>query len=306
MDFRQLRSLVHVARFASFGLAASKLNMTQPALSKSIRALEQSLGVRLLDRGPWGVKPTEYGAKLIEYGELVLSLAEEAEDELNAMRGARRGNLRIGATTTALGELVPMAVKSFLAQQPDVDINVNEVPNTVLYSSVLSGAVDIAVMTRPREVVSDDIELKQLLEIPIVIIADKRHELANRVNVTPADLVPYQWIAHARPEPDRVALEGLFSAAQLPRPRPACETTSASFQLSMLANSQWLSYMTQTGAYARRGSAQFVILKLNCSTWTRNMCVAYRRRGIIRPTILAFLKELEHQAKRLELDARLE
>ena len=55
MDLRQLRNLVLVARYASFGIAAEKLNVTQPALSKSIRALEESLDVRLLDRGPWGL-----------------------------------------------------------------------------------------------------------------------------------------------------------------------------------------------------------------------------------------------------------
>ncbi|MGV8938557.1 MAG: LysR family transcriptional regulator [Allorhizobium sp.] len=305
MDFRQLRNLVLVGRYASFGVAAEKLNLTQPALSKSIRALEQSVGVKLLDRGPWGVKPTVYGTKLIEYGELVLALALEAENELDAMRGARRGTLRIGATTTAMRELVPMSVKGFLANKPEVDVSASEELNTVLYNSLLSGALDVVVMAKPHETVNDEIELRKLMDIPIDIVADRGHELASRSRVGLADLVPYFWIMPPRPEPDRLALESLFSAAQLPRPRAACETTSSSFQMSMIANSQWLSYLTRTSIFTRPNDARFVPLKLDVPTWTRNLCVGYRRRGIVRPTVLAFLNELEVQCARLSEISRI-
>lgn len=304
MDFRQLRNLVLVARYASFGIAAEQLNLTQPALSKSIRALEQSLGVRLLDRGPWGVKPTHYGERLIEYGELVLSLTEEAENELDAMRGARRGTLRIGATTTAMREIVPSSVKRFVAKHPNVDISVNEELNAALYTSLLNGAIDVAIMARPKEVIADEIEVRPLLDIPVDIVADRNHELAQRPAVNLADLVPYLWIMPARPEPDRLQLEGLFVAAQLPRPRAVCETTSSPFQIAMISDSPWLSYLTRSSVHMRGSSSQFVPLKLECRTWSRNLCIAFRRRGIIRPTALSFLQEIEARCEEIKKATR--
>ncbi|WP_046638435.1 LysR family transcriptional regulator [Neorhizobium galegae] len=292
MDLRQLRNLVLVARYASFGIAAEKLNVTQPALSKSIRALEESLDVRLLDRGPWGVKPTDYGQRLIEYGELVLSLTDEARNELDAMRGARRGRLRIGAVTTAMREIVPTAIKRFLNAQPEVDVSLNEELNSALYASLLNGAIDIAVMARPKEI-SEEIEFLNLLEIPVDIVADRYHELVKLPKVSLADLIEYRWVIPARPEPDRLALEALFAAAQLPRPLAICETTSSTFQMSMIAGSKWLSYLTRTSVFVQGRDAQFVALKLDSRTWTRNIGIAYRRRSVLRPVVMSFVKELE-------------
>lgn len=302
MDLRQLRNLVLVARYASYGVAAEKLNLTQPALSKSIRALENAVGVRLLDRGPWGVKPTHYGAKLIEYGEVVLALTEEAENELHAMRGARRGSLKIGATTTAMRDIVPLAAKNFLSKHPEVDVAVNEELNKALYDLLLNGAIDIAIMSRPSDPLSEEIEIRDLVTIPIDIIADRGHELVQRPSVDLADLEPYLWVMPARPEPDRLALEGLFTAAKLPRPRPVCETTSSPFQMAMIANSPWLSYLTRTSHFTRGSAPQFVPLKLDCQTWTRNLCAVFRRRGLIRPVVLAFLRELELQSAQLQIN----
>ncbi|SMC95111.1 LysR family transcriptional regulator [Rhizobium sp. RU36D] len=292
MDLRQLRNLVLVARYSSFGVAAERLNVTQPALSKSIRSLEDSLGVRLLDRGPWGVRPTEYGQRLIEYGELVLSLTDEARTEIDAMRGATRGRLRIGAITTAMRDIVPTAIKRFLLAQPEVDVSLNEELSAALYSALLNGAIDIAVMTRPKEI-SEEIEFLNLLDIPVDIVADRDHELVKLPRVTLADLTPYRWVIPARPEPDRLALEALFANAQLPRPLAICETTSSTFQISMISGSKWLSYLTRTSVYVQGPDAQFVALKLDSKTWTRNIGLAYRRRSVLRPVVMAFVKELE-------------
>ncbi|WP_339763274.1 LysR family transcriptional regulator [uncultured Hoeflea sp.] len=292
MDLKQLRNLVLIARYSSFGVTAEKLNVTQPALSKSIRALEESLGVRLLDRGPWGVRPTEYGQRLIQYGELVLSLTEEARNELDAMRGASRGRLRIGAVTTAMREIVPAAIKRFLLAQPEVDVSLNEELSSALYAALLNGAIDIAVMSKPREL-SEEIEFVNLLEIPVDIVADRNHELLKMPNVTLADLTQYRWVIPARPEPDRLALEALFSAAQLPRPLAICETTSSTFQMSMISGSKWLSYLTRTSIFMQGPDAKFVALKLDGKTWNRNIGLAYRRRSVLRPVVMAFVRELE-------------
>lgn len=86
MELRQLRHFVAVVRLASMSAAAEQLGLTQPALSKSNRILEQSLGVRLLDRGPTGVRMTLFGERLKGYADLVLALSDEAVEEIDALR----------------------------------------------------------------------------------------------------------------------------------------------------------------------------------------------------------------------------
>ncbi|ODT65335.1 MAG: LysR family transcriptional regulator [Pelagibacterium sp. SCN 63-23] len=293
MDLRQLRNLVFVARHASFGVAATKLNVTQPALSKSIRALEQSAGVRLLDRGPWGVKPTEYGLRLIEYGELVLSLTEEARNELDAMRGARRGVLRVGAIATAMREIVPRATRKFLDFHPDVAVTLNEELSPALLNLLINGSLDMAVMTRPRDFPGEEVEFRKVLEIPMDIVADRNHALAQRHEVNVSDLVAYGWIMPARPDPDRLALDTLFASAQLPLPQAVCETTSSNLQVAMLTGSPWLSYLSRTSPHARAPDAHLVPLTLVGPTWTRTIGITIRKRSVMRPVVNAYVKEIE-------------
>ncbi|MET3926658.1 LysR family transcriptional regulator [Devosia sp. 2618] len=293
MDLRQLRNLVFVARHASFGIAADKLNVTQPALSKSIRALEQSVGVRLLDRGPWGVKPTEYGLRLIEYGELVLTLTDEARSEMDAMRGARRGVLRVGAIATAMREIVPRATRQFLSRQPDVAVTLNEELSSALLAMLVNGSIDMAIITRPRDFPSDEVEFREILELPMDIVADRKHPLAQQQRVSLSDLTQYQWIIPARPDPDRLALDTLFSSARLLPPQAACETTSSTLQIAMLTNSLWLSYLTRSSAYTQNPDAALMPLKIEGQTWTRRLGIATRKRSVVRPVVSAYLNEVE-------------
>jgi DNA-binding transcriptional LysR family regulator len=302
MELRQLRHLVTVARFASFGLAAEHLNLTQPALSKSIRALELSKGVRLLERGPSGVRPTVFGERLIEYGKLVLALTAEAEGEIDAMRGVRRGTLHVGAPASALRGVVAQTVKRFAENHPDIDIRINEALNEALYSDLLNGAIDLAIMSRPGEINTDEIELRALLDVPILIVADKDHELVGKREVTLAELVPCLWVIPPRPEPDRLKLDTLFLDAALPRPKAVIETTSGLFQTSVMIGTDWLSYLPRSNLDEQGQLSRLVPLKLRERTWARTICAVFRRRGIVRPTVLAFLHELEKTCMELKGD----
>ena len=293
MDFRQLRNLAYVARHASFGVAAEKLNVTQPALSKSIRALEQSTGVRLLDRGPWGVRPTEYGERLIAYAEAVLSLTDEARTEIEAMRGAQRGHLRVGSMTTMVSTVLPIAARSFLAQHPEVRLTLNEELSPALQQQLLSGAIDVALMSRPRDFPDEELDYRELVRVPINIVADREHPLAGRAGLGLEDLVGWGWILPARPDPDRTALDGLFSAARLPLPSAICETTSSTFQVTMQAGSLWLSYLTSSSSFLRNPQSRLVPLALDAPIWTRSIGIAHRRHRLRRPLIDSFVREIE-------------
>lgn len=293
MDFRQLRNLAHVVRHASFGVAAEKLNITQPALSKSIRALEQSVGVRLLDRGPWGVRPTDYGERLVTYAEAVLTLTDEARDEIEAMRGAQRGHLRVGSMTTMVSTVLPVAARRFLAQHPDVRLTLNEELSPALQKQLLSGAIDLALMSRPRDFPDEELEFRDLVRLPITIVADRGHPLARRTRLGLEDLVDWGWILPARPDPDRTALDSLFAAAHLPLPRAICETTSSTFQVTMQAGSPWLSYLSSSSGFLRGPQAQLVPLALDGPIWIRSIGLAQRRQRVRRPLVASFRQHVE-------------
>src|SRR5688500_5623729 len=110
MELPQLRHFVAVFRLANISAAHDQIELKQRAISKSIRMLDQSLGVRLLDRGDAGVRMTLFGERIKVYADMVFALSDEAREEIDALRGARRGSLRIGCVAAVLRSLVPQAV----------------------------------------------------------------------------------------------------------------------------------------------------------------------------------------------------
>ena len=119
-----------------------------------------------------------------------------------------------------------------------------------------------------------------------------------------ADLTGYRWVIPPRPEPDRLALDAMFTAAQLPRPLAICETTSSTFQMSMIAGSQWLSYLTGTSVFLQAGNTKVAALNVDARTWTRVIGIAYRRRSVLRPVVISFVKELEALARNADAGVR--
>ena len=297
MDLRQLRHFVTVAQYGSFSRAADSLRLTQAALSKSVRTLELSLGVRLLDRGPTGVSVTNYGEHLLGYGKLLLALSDEAVEELEGLRGGRRGTLNIGALAGALRRVVPEAVLRFSASRPDVRIVVHDGLGDTLISSLLSGALDLAITAQPFEASSNDFEWRVLTEETITFVCGRDHPLAGQGTVRLEDLLRFGWVIPARSEPDRLKLDALFAGAGLAKPLPACETTSIVFLGAMLNQTTHLSYLPMSRGHEVLPSPELVPLRIAEPTWSRKTCVVFRRKGVVRPIVLAFIEELQRAAE---------
>lgn len=293
-ELRQLRHFTTVVRVGTIGGAAAELNMTQPALSKSIRLLEETLQVRLLERGSLGVTPTEFGTRLKSYADLVLTLASEAQEEIDALRGVRRGHLYIGGSSAVVGLLLPEVLLEFHKRHPSITVLVREGLSDTLLDMLQSGRLDLAITARPAETLNPDIDYINMLEEPLWIVASPDHPLAQRKTVTMDDLARFAWVVPPRPDPDRLRLDALFTSSGLDRPRIAFETTSTVFLTTMLARSDHLSYFPRSGFVDERQSGYgFVRLPLEGETWTRTLSAVFRRSSTMRPTVQAFIADFQ-------------
>ena len=132
-----------------------------------------------------------------------------------------------------------------------------------------------------------------MTEEPINIVAGRGHPLANKADLHLAELTSYRWIVPPRSEPDRLKLDALLINAGLPKPQIVCETTSLVLLTALLGRTHHLSYLTASNLYAPPELVDVVALAIREPTWTRTTCAVFRRKGIIRPTVLAFYNELE-------------
>jgi LysR family hydrogen peroxide-inducible transcriptional activator len=145
---KQLRYLIALAEEAHFGRAANAVNVSQPALSVQIRALEAALGVRLVERGAREAVITPTGREIVRRARRILGEVQEIEQVARWDRGLA-GRLRIGVIPTVAPYLLPTALPSLRARNLSLDLGVREAQTDRLVEEVHQGALDAAVVALP-------------------------------------------------------------------------------------------------------------------------------------------------------------
>src|SRR5256884_4416779 len=122
MDLRRLEVFAKVAELGSFSRAADALSLTQPTVSEHVRALEDELGVQLLDRLGRGATPTHTGRLLLGYARRMLALQREARQALDQFQGRMSGELVVGGSTIPGEYVLPALIGRFKGKYPDISI----------------------------------------------------------------------------------------------------------------------------------------------------------------------------------------
>jgi DNA-binding transcriptional LysR family regulator len=144
---RQLRAFVAVYHAGQVSAAADQLALTQPAVSVLLRELEAKLGVKLFDRSTRTLRRTDAAAEAIVYAERALAELEAMGSSMAELSGARRGRVRIAATSTVAQTLLPHAMRRFLDAHPQVKVEIEDVAPTGFVELLLSERVDLGLGT---------------------------------------------------------------------------------------------------------------------------------------------------------------
>ena len=142
---QQLRILKAVATEKNFTKAAELLYLSQPSLSKQIKALEQNLGITILNRENNRISLTENGKIFLEYSERILALCEESCRALLDLKNGDRGYLIIGASQTIGTYLMPRMLTLFAQNYPQIDLKVQVNSTQMIARSILNQEIDIAI-----------------------------------------------------------------------------------------------------------------------------------------------------------------
>ena len=198
MEFRQLRYFVATAQELHFGRAANRLHMTQPALSKQIRLLEQELGVELLARTKRTVKLTPAGQVLLKAAEAILGQTEAAI--LLTQRTARgeTGRLRIGFTQTATFTILPELLRQFCDRFPDVELNLELMSTEAQVLALNQREIDIAFLHPPID--DRNLVIQPILEEDFLVVLPENHPLLVHDAIPLGALAEEAFLIHPRSE----------------------------------------------------------------------------------------------------------
>jgi DNA-binding transcriptional LysR family regulator len=201
---QRLRVLREVVARGSFSAAAEALDYTQSAVSQSVATLEAETGATLIVRDRRGLRPTAAGATLVEHAEGILARLDAAEESLAAVLGVRAGRLRMASFPTAGATLMPLAVATFSAAHPDVELSLAEGEPEEIAPRLKAGEFDLALLFEFRGVtgsVADGLPTVELLEDPMHVALPADHPLAGRQALRLEDLSAESWVQTSEASP---------------------------------------------------------------------------------------------------------
>lgn len=192
LNLHHLRLFAAVVESGGFTKAAARLNLSQPAISKSLNELERSLEVSLMDRGGRAIKLTDAGRTLYARASELFGVERTAELELRELRGLKRGVLRIGASTTIATYMLPPVLGRFHLRHPRVRIQTTSANTRTVLRMLLQFRVDVALVEGP--VSHPRVEVRPWQEDELVVIAPADHSLLGRDGVDVAMLAEQQFL----------------------------------------------------------------------------------------------------------------
>jgi DNA-binding transcriptional LysR family regulator len=214
MDLGHLDVFICVAHEKSFSRAAQKLFRTQPAVSLSIKRLEEDLGVTLFDRSSKGGTLTEAGRALLIYAQQMSNLREEAAEALKDLKGHHRGRLTLGANESTSLYLLPPLLLEFHAKHPNLKIELHRNLSEHIPSEVLERNLDFGFLSYDPMLPS--LHVIELYRDHLTLVVGPSHSLAKRRQVKIEDLGETNFIAHNARTPARSKIVEFFAKQGVP------------------------------------------------------------------------------------------
>ncbi|MDF0732063.1 LysR family transcriptional regulator [Pseudomonas entomophila] len=289
MDLRDLTYFQTIAEIGHLGRAAEKLNRSQPALSKSIQRLEESLGTRLFQRDGRRIKLTDVGALLLARGkQLQLDIAQ-TEREVRDFASGLVGNIRLGCAASMAEHLLPQLAAALLERAPELTLKLTIGQDDVLKESLVSGRLDAIICT----LIVEDPKFRSypILQDEAVVVASAEHPVFDGP-IALKDLCQYRWVLGGPTVTARRWIDNVFVEHQLPPPQVQIETNSISLLPRLIAQTRLLSFAARETLEHGLGTSWLREVSLAETTMSRTVAVSVRAEGYLPPAVGAMVELL--------------
>lgn len=193
MDLNALRAFLEVAEQASFSRAAEQLHLTQPAVSKRIAALEETLGTPLFDRIARHIVPTQAGRALMPRAREILRQVDDCRRAVADLSGEVAGPLVVGTSHHIGLRRLPPVLKAFTQHYPKADLDIRFMASESICEAVEEGRLEVGIVTLPLEPPAT-LTVTPLWDDPLYLVFAPDHPLARKDALTPATIARYPAI----------------------------------------------------------------------------------------------------------------
>lgn len=291
MNIRQLEYFLTIADCKSMTLAAANLGIAQPTLTKTVRALELELGVKLFERMSRGVELTPCGRSLLRHAEAIKVQFGDAKNEIQALRRGTYGKVVIGAGPAWLRRLLPRAVATAIEKNPSIRVMIEGGFDDALLRALRQGAVDFVVAELPAAEAARDLKMRSLTSDRLGVCCRKGHELHGVRGLPLSRLAKYPWVMPPETTRAHQRLRALFVATDLVPPNAVVQTESMAFLLQMVRFSDALTFTVST-TLTFPEATDLVMLDIPELEAVRSAGIIMRKDGWLSPAAETIVEEL--------------
>ncbi|KEA50550.1 transcriptional regulator [Mangrovibacter sp. MFB070] len=240
IKFHQLRAFVAVTRHGSIRSASRQLNISQPALTKAIKELEESVATQLFTRRSHGMSLTEAGESFFQHASLILEELRAAQEDLQQRQGCVSGQVNIGIGTSISRSVMPEVIKRFHRQYPGVRVRIMEGQLVNMLHELRQGELDFTINTYYQSPYDHELTFEKLMAKRYAVFARKGHPASEISRLD--ELMDWEWTMPTPRGSYYRQLHELFASRGLaPNVSVVCETFTACS--SLVAHSDFLSIL---------------------------------------------------------------
>lgn len=264
LKLRHLQLLVAMDDLRSVNRVAAHLNVTQPAISKTLAQIEGGITFPLFERTPRGMEPTEHGECLIRHAREILERLATARDELRDISEGRITRVAMGVLPMTAAVLVPRFIARLESEATDVAANVREGTMNTLLPALRAGDIDLVVGLLPERALPVEFQSELLYEDPLVIVARRDHPLTRQQNVEWTSLSSYPMVLPSPAASTRSAVDLFLQDQGVSIPRRHLESMSTLTNVGVLQFTDSVGFLARGLArhFAAQGALQILPLEL--------------------------------------------
>lgn len=277
------------------------LNVSQPAVSKQIAELERIVGAPIVTRDRNRLFLTVIGQRLADHAKLALNQLDRAAFDIDAMASGVSGSVSVGVVSSVAPTLLPGAIALFKSSTPQASISVKEGHFVELLPELETGALDVLIarIWQPQEL--PGIDQLSLFAEPVVVVAGRKHRLAQRSDLEWSDLVDFPWILPQANSVARRAVDALFAENGLTPPSNTIASLSLTLNLALLEALPALGLLPERLAQTHAARGDIVSLPLDTRGLLSEARCFWRSDQVgTNPTLSFFLKCLRKTTEDLQ------
>jgi DNA-binding transcriptional LysR family regulator len=298
MELRDIEYFAVIAEHRSLARAAEALGLSQPALSKGLRRLENAVEAKLVKRTSKGIELTVEGAALhSRVRQLRLSLIDVTR-EISDLSHGREGHLRVGLGTGIAEYFLETVLGGLLRDAPKLTLKIAVEANDTLGFALRKGELDV-IVSGISAIASEDLVQEHLYDDEFVVYASVNHRLARRKSVTITELVGERWAAPAANTLSWHRLHRAFEDHGLAPPRFTLEANSSSLRLLAVACSDLLGFGSKHLVQQFAESFRLTAIAVKEMSWHRRVGVSYRKADYVSPALRRLIDKLKSTAREM-------